>query len=89
MEVALSLKQQGLDFAMLPQLFLGINLDDPLQREKTIKEQLDEDIYPLDVSYLAKEQVARFMYKFYNWLPTALKDVELTFKLKDFLIKIK
>ena len=79
--------EQGLDFAMLPQLFIGINLDDPLQRKKTIKEQLDEDIYPLDVSYLAKEQVARFMYKFYTWLPTALKDVELTFKLKIAALK--
>ena len=28
--------EQSLDYAMLPQLFIGINLDEPLQRKKTI-----------------------------------------------------
>lgn len=77
-----SATEQGLDFALLPQLFFGINLDDPLMKKKTLKEQLDEDIYPVDISFQAKEAVARFMYKFHTWLPTAIKDTEVSFKLK-------
>lgn len=77
-----SATEQGLDYALLPQLFFGINLDDPLMKKRTLKEQLDEDIYPIDISLNAKEQVARFLYKFHTWLPTAIKDTEITFKLK-------
>ena len=79
--------EQGLDFALLPQLFFGINLDDPFQTKKTLKQQLDEDIYPVDVSHLASEHTARFMYRFYTWLPTAIKDTEMTFRLKISALK--
>ena len=81
-----SAQEQGLDFALLPQLFFGISLDDPLgnTREggKTLKEQLDSDIYPIDISEGAKEQVARFMYKFYTWLPTAISETHASFNIK-------
>ena len=79
--------EQGLDFALLPQLFFGINLDDPFQTRSTITEQLDGDVYPIDVSVTAKDAVARNMYKFYTWLPTAIKDTEVTFKLKVSALK--
>jgi hypothetical protein len=79
--------EQGLDFALLPQLFFGINLDDPFQIRSTITEQLDGDVYPIDVSVTAKDAVARNMYKFYIWLPTAIKDTEVTFKLKVSALK--
>lgn len=81
-----SATEQGLDYALLPQLFFGTNLDNPLyemhKQGKSIKEQLDEDIYSIDITVGAKEQVARFMYRFYLWLPTAIKDTQITFKLK-------
>jgi hypothetical protein len=79
--------EQGLDYALLPQLFFGINLDDPFEKRKTLKEQLDGDVYPIDVSVTAKDAVARNMYKFYTWLPTAIKDTEITFKLKVSALK--
>lgn len=79
--------EQGLDFALLPQLFFGISLDDPFYKKKTLKEQLDSDVYPVDISLTAKEQVARFMYKFHTWLPTAVKDTQVTFKLKISALK--
>jgi hypothetical protein len=79
--------EQGLDFALLPQLFFGINLDDPFQVRSTITEQLDGDVYPIDVSVTAKDAVARNMYKFYTWLPTAIKDTDVTFKLKVSALK--
>ncbi|NQZ84738.1 MAG: hypothetical protein HRU03_03385 [Nanoarchaeales archaeon] len=82
-----SASEQGLDFALLPQLFFGINLDDPFQVRSTVTEQLKEDVYPIDVSLTAKEAVARNMYKFYTWLPTAIKDTEVTFKLKISALK--
>lgn len=76
-----SASEQGLDFALLPQLFFGTGLDDPLNTMK-LKAQLDSDIYSIDISYQAKEQIARFMYRFYTWLPTAIADTNVTFKLK-------
>jgi len=82
-----SQSEQGLDFALLPQLFFGINLDDPFEVKKTIKEQLDSDVYPVDISLQAKEQVARFMYRFYNWLPTAVKDTDVSFRVKVSALK--
>ncbi len=82
-----SASEQGLDFALLPHLFFGTSLDDPLQKKKGLKEQLDEDIYSIDISYQAKEQVARFMYRFYTWLPSAISDTTTTFKLKVSALK--
>lgn len=78
--------EQGLDFALLPQLFFAINLDNPLvglrNTGPTITEQLESDVYPVDITEQAKEQVARFMFRFYNWLPTAIKETQTTFKIK-------
>lgn len=82
-----SATEQGLDFALLPQLFFGVALDDPFQQRRTLKEQLDDDVYPIDISTTAKEAVARQMYKFHTWLPTAIKDTEVTFKLKVSALK--
>ena len=75
-------KERGLDYALLPQLFFGINLDDPFFKKRSIKEQLDEDVYPVDISYDAKQQVARFLYRFHSWLPTAVKETKITFNIK-------
>ncbi len=82
-----SATEQGLDFALLPQLFFGINLEDPLCNRKSIKEQLDEDVYPVDISQTAKEQVARFMYRFHGWLPTAIRDTQVNFKMRVSALK--
>ena len=82
-----SATEQGLDYALLPQLFFGTNLIDPLQKRKSLKEQLDEDIYSIDISTNAKEAVARFMFRFYTWLPTAIADTNVTFKLKISALK--
>ncbi len=79
--------EQGLDFALLPQLFFGTSLDDPLQRNSSLKEQLDETIYKVDISTDAKEQVARFLYKFYAWLPSAIRETQTTFKIKIATLK--
>jgi hypothetical protein len=90
-QISKSENEKGLDFALLPQLFFGVNLENPLyekhKKGKTLTDQLDEDIYEVDITKLAKEQVARFMYKFYIWLPTAIKDTKLTFKLKISALK--
>lgn len=77
-----SAQERGLDFALLPQLFMGINLDDPFQTRRTLKEQLDDDIYSIEITETAKSAVANFMYRFYTWLPTAVKDTNVTYKLK-------
>lgn len=83
--------EQGLDYALLPNLFFGISLDNPLYHMsntgKTLKEQLDEDVYPVDISLIAKEQVARFMYRFYTWLPSAIRETDMTFRLKISTLK--
>jgi len=79
--------EQGLDFTLLPQLFFGTNLDDPFQKRRTLKEQLDDDIYSIDISLGAKEAVARFMYRFYTWLPTAIKETRITYRLKISALK--
>jgi hypothetical protein len=47
-----------------------------------LKEQLDGDIYTIDISKDAKETTARMMYRFYNWLPSAIKDTQTTFRIK-------
>lgn len=73
--------EQGLDFALLPQLFFGVNLERPLDLD-SLTEQLDGDIYSIDISNLAKEQVARFLYKFHTWLPTAIKESTVAYRLK-------
>ena len=86
-----SAAERGLDFSLTPQLFMGISLDNPLHDYhglgKSLKEQLDEDIYSVDITETAKESVARFMFRFYTWLPTAFKDTEVTFKLKIATLK--
>lgn len=82
-----SATEQGLDYALLPQLFFGTSLEDPLQRKKSLKEQLDEDIYSIDITRDAKEQAAKFMYRYYTWLPSAIKDTQVTFKLKIAALK--
>ncbi len=86
-----SATEQGLDYALLPQLFFSINLDNPLvglnNKGPTITEQLDTDIYPVDITENAKEQVARFMYRFYIWLPTAIKETQTTFSIKIAALK--
>ena len=82
-----SSNEQGLDFSLLPQLFFGTSLDDPLEKKKTIKAQLDEDIYSIDITRDAKEGAARMMYRFYNWLPSAIKDTQTTFRIKIATLK--
>lgn len=86
-----SATEQGLDFSLTPQLFFGTNLDNPLyelhKSGRSLKEQLDDDIYSVDITVGAKENVARFMYRFYHWLPTALKDTEVSFKIKISTLK--
>ncbi len=67
---------------LLPQLFFGTYLDDPFERKKSFKEQLDESTYKVDITADAKTQVARFQYRFYTWLPTAIRDTQTTFNIK-------
>ena len=78
--------EQGLDFALLPQLFFGTKLDNPLYllhgQGKSIKEQLDEYQYQIDISTDAITAVARYHYKFYSWLPSAIKETHTTFNIK-------
>lgn len=78
--------EQGLDFALLPQLFFGTKLDNPLYmlhgEGPSIKEQLDNYTYKVDISTEAITQVARFHYRFYTWLPSAIKETQTTFKIK-------
>ena len=78
--------EQGLDFSLLPQLFFGTKLDNPLYmlhgKGKSIKEQLDEYTYKVDVSLDAITAVARFQYRFYTWLPSVIKETDSTFKIK-------
>ncbi|MDA3856363.1 MAG: hypothetical protein PF569_08960 [Candidatus Woesearchaeota archaeon] len=81
-----SATEQGLDYSLLPQLFFGTNLENPLHgvhgNGKSIKNQLDEDIYKIDITEGAKEQIGRQIYKFYFWLPSAIRDTQVTYKLK-------
>ena len=80
--ISRSTQEQGLDMTLLPQLFFGTYLDDPFQRKKTLKEQLDESTYKVDITTDAKTQVANFQYRFYTWLPTAVQDTLTTFNIK-------
>ena len=81
-QISKSSQEQGLDMTLLPQLFFATYLDDPFERNKTLKEQLDESTYRVDITHDAKTQVARFQYRFYTWLPTAIKDTQTTFNIK-------
>lgn len=81
-QLSRSTQEQGLDMTLLPQLFFGTYLDDPFERKQTLKEQLDNSTYQVDITYDAKVQVARFQYRFYTWLPTAIKDTQTTFNIK-------
>ena len=81
-QISRSSQEQGLDMTLLPQLFFATYLDDPFERNKTLKEQLDESTYKVDITVDAKTQVARFQYRFYTWLPTAIKDTQTTFNIK-------
>lgn len=81
-QLSRSTQEQGLDMTLLPQLFFGTYLDDPFERKKTLKEQLDDSTYQVDITHDAKVQVARFQYRFYTWLPTAIKDTQTTFNIK-------
>ncbi|MFT4244760.1 MAG: hypothetical protein ACMXYB_04895 [Candidatus Woesearchaeota archaeon] len=81
-QISRSSQEQGLDMTLLPQLFFGTYLDDPFERKQTLKEQLDNSTYQVDITRDAKIQVARFQYRFYTWLPTAIKDTQTTFNIK-------
>lgn len=81
-QISRSSQEQGLDMTLLPQLFFATYLDDPFERNKSLKEQLDESTYKVDITVDAKTQVARFQYRFYTWLPTAIKDTQTTFNIK-------
>lgn len=85
-QMSRSQAEQGLDMVLLPQLFFGTKIDNPLYllhgKGKSLKEQLDEYIYKVDITQDAINQVARFQYRFYNWLPTAVKEVTTEFKIK-------
>ncbi|MFP4402066.1 MAG: hypothetical protein ACLFPL_02445 [Candidatus Nanoarchaeia archaeon] len=81
-QLSRSSQDQGLDMTLLPQLFFATYLDDPFERKQTLKEQLDESTYKVDITHDAKTQVARFQYRFYTWLPTAIKDTQSTFNIK-------
>jgi hypothetical protein len=81
-----SATEQGLDFALLPQLFFGTNIESPLDTEN-IREKLDKQVYAIEISLGAKEQVANFLYRFYMWLPTAISDTQVTFRLKIAALK--
>ncbi len=81
-----SAAEGGLDFALLPQLFFGTKLDNPLyelhKEGLTLKEQLDDYIYNIDITEDAKLQVARFHYRFLTWLPSAIRETKTTFNIK-------
>jgi hypothetical protein len=85
-QMARSQAEGGLDMVLLPQLFFGTKLDNPLYmlhgKGKDLATQLDEYTYQIDVTSDALQAVARFQYKFYQWLPTAIKETESTFKIK-------
>ena len=78
--------EQGFDMVLLPQLFFGTKLDNPLNllhgKGMTLKEQLDEYIYKVDITQDAINQVARFQYRFYSWLPTVVREVTTEFRIK-------
>ena len=78
--------ERGLDMTLLPQLFFGVELLEPLNKS-TLEKQLDEYIYTIDITEDAKRQVSRFLYRFHMWLPTAIKDTKTTFKLKISALK--
>ena len=63
-------------------MFFGVNFEDPLQRSKSIKKQLEETVEKFGSTKFAKEQAANFLYKFYSWLPTAIKDITTTHKMR-------
>lgn len=72
----------GLDFALLPTLFFGTKLDDPLQKTRSLSEQLEDYTYKIDVTEEALRALSRFQYRFYTWLPTAIRETQTTFKVK-------
>ncbi len=81
-----SATEQGLDFVLLPQFFFSTNLTSPLDTE-SLKDQLDKQTYSVETTLGAKEQIASFLYRFYVWLPTAIRDTQVTFKLKIAALK--
>lgn len=85
--ISRSAAEGGLDFVLLPNLFFGTALDDPFERKKSLKQQLDEDIYKVDVTQELLSKLANFQYRFYTWLPTAIRDTDISFKIKIATLK--
>lgn len=85
-QIQKSQAEQGLDFTLLPDLFFGISLDDPLNKD-TIASQLETDIYPVDISEGAKRQVASHLFRFHHWLPGAIQETSTTFRIKISALK--
>ncbi len=86
-----SQNEQGLDMVLLPQLFFGTKLDNPLHgyhgEGLSLKEQLDDFQYKIDITTDAIQNVARYQYKFYTWLPSAIRETQTTFKIKVATLK--
>jgi hypothetical protein len=85
-QISKSAAEGGLDFNLVPTLFFGTELENPLytyhNEGKTLQEQLDNLILPVDTTTTTKHQVANFMFRFYTWLPTAIKDTYMTYRLR-------
>jgi len=90
-QMANSANERGLDFALTPQLFMGVQLDNPLVdmhgKGKSLQEQLEGDIYSVDVTQTAKDSVGNYMFRFHTWLPSAIKDTNISFKLRISTLK--
>lgn len=86
-QMSKSAAEGGLDYNLLPTLFFGTALDDPFERKRSLKEQLDDDIYKVDVTNDVLMKLGNFQYRFYNWLPTAIRDTEITFNVKIATLK--
>jgi hypothetical protein len=85
-QISKSAAEGGLDFNLVPTLFLGTNIDNPLylyhKEGKSLQEQMDELLLPVETTTTTKNQVANFLFRFYTWLPTAIKDTYVTYRLK-------
>jgi len=74
-------EERGLDYALVDQLFFGVSITDPLNVD-TISKQVDEVVLPIETTETTKRVIKDYLYRFYMWLPTALKQTKVTYSLR-------
>ncbi len=79
-------EEKGLDFVTLDNLFFGVDIEDPLDT-KTVSEQLERLTVGIQTTETTLRVLKGFLYRFYMWLPTAIKQTKMTYSIRKNSLK--